>query len=165
MFKQSSTSLLAITFIIFLAYTVFKIIINKKTEYGANVSFGFKNDSFLVETSWCPKIHEELCESYWVRPSTLILNLFYPTWVRWILRSCSCICLLNFDYGRSTFCCILEELLQAYSLAQNLPSCVHDCRFLQYLHWQHDLHRQLPRPSAKPCQWRHPVTEIQPTVW
>ena len=37
-FKQSSTALLAITFILFVAYTVIKIISNRKTHYGNDVS-------------------------------------------------------------------------------------------------------------------------------
>jgi flagellar biogenesis protein FliO len=41
LYKQSSTSLLAITFIIFVAYTVAKFIQNKNTSFGLDV-FNFK---------------------------------------------------------------------------------------------------------------------------
>jgi hypothetical protein len=36
-FKQSSTSLLAITFIVFFAYSVVKFIYNRKTNFGLDV--------------------------------------------------------------------------------------------------------------------------------
>lgn len=48
-FKQSSTAWLAINFILFIAYTIAKIIANRKSQYGAGVSFS----NFILRHTLC----------------------------------------------------------------------------------------------------------------